>query len=600
MTLVSLEVIPSGKAGWTSGVMHFGRNTTLLLGDNGTGKTPIMRALAFALGQPVQLPQLILEKCSGVRVILTSDGAEYSLERSFSHSDTTTVHEGAGGRTITGDKQLAEFLLPKLGLSLRSFAGKNGQVTPPYTSIAGPMFIVDQDYGWLNWYSAHEAHQFVKDQREEVLRWVMDLPPRNRVVDKTEYESAQVRHGSVQQQIRFTRAALMTVEVALDADRGPEALRQLIARKEALDTEFRLAHSTVRELDHGPDEGDVKTQLIAGALQATSFKLVNLKRRRAQLSEVRTEVGAEIGALEQNEIAAGAFRSFCGNAACQLLRKPEESYGRRVLYLKDQLKDFELNTSAVEREIDILEEQVVAAEGELAAMSNERRERVASSGAAAALDQLRRLSREVTSLQTRIDAIARVEAMRSELEQLLVREQRASEMVADLKPARGPRKEVGRILDARAKLAENFKNWIAILRTPNVSSDVSLDDELRLLLGTEIFGSGSSQSGSTRTRIVLAFHAAVLETSIEINGAHPSLLILDAPRQHELSAGDLRTFIEHFYRMATKIKKNAPQLVFSASDAEVVPSGCIDSLWEPSYRFGDARRFLGPVAARDA
>ncbi len=112
------------------------------------------------------------------------------------------------------------------------------------------------------------------------------------------------------------------------------------------------------------------------------------------------------------------------------------------------------------------------------------------------------------------------------------------------------------------------------------------------MIGGEIFSSKSSHSGSTRTRIVLALHAAMVEASLLMEGCHPRLLVLDAPRQHELSAADLRAFIERFH--ATAKKASPPvQLVFSATDPEIVPKGRIDSLWEAPFTFNNEPRFLG-------
>jgi hypothetical protein len=81
-----------------------------------------------------------------------------------------------------------------------------------------------------------------------------------------------------------------------------------------------------------------------------------------------------------------------------------------------------------------------------------------------------------------------------------------------------------------------------------------------------------------------------------MNGAHPRLLVLDAPRQHELAAADLRAYIERFHAMS--VKQGEPvQLVFSATDPEVVPTASVDALWEPRFTVDGAPRFLGPADA---
>ena len=98
-----------------------------------------------------------------------------------------------------------------------------------------------------------------------------------------------------------------------------------------------------------------------------------------------------------------------------------------------------------------------------------------------------------------------------------------------------------------------------------------------------------------RTRIVLAFRAAMVETSLIMGGVHPRLLVLDAPRQHELDASDSRSYIKRFHDMSTK-RANPVQLVLSAIDPAIVPEGCMDEIWEPPFKFDDELRFLGSLS----
>ena len=71
--------------------------------------------------------------------------------------------------------------------------------------------------------------------------------------------------------------------------------------------------------------------------------------------------------------------------------------------------------------------------------------------------------------------------------------------------------------------------------------------------------------------------------------------MLDAPRQHELDAADLRAFVERFYERFSR-GPDLVQLVFSATEPSVVPEGCIDSLLRPAFREGDNVHYLGRAA----
>jgi hypothetical protein len=303
-----------------------------------------------------------------------------------------------------------------------------------------------------------------------------------------------------------------------------------------------------------------------------------------------------LGALEENEVAATAFRHFCGNENCQFFRRPEESYGRRVLYLKDQLKDFESGTSQMERDLAFQEERLAEANRVLNNTVATRMASQAQSAGDVSIGDLRALAMELADVQSRIARRNQMEAERMKLDQLVEAEARASALVVELTPRRGPNRDNSRLLDARTLLAQKFSEWLVTLRTPNVSPSSMLDDELHLFVSGERLYPQSSHSGSTRTRIVLAFHAAVLETSVELNGSHPRLLVLDAPRQHELSAADLRSFVDRFYSLFS-VEGRLVQLILSASDSDVVSPDRADVIWTPSFDLGDGLHYLGPETA---
>ena len=81
MRLKSLQIEPLGKAGWTSPPLEFGHRTTMLFAPNGSGKTPIIRALASALGFPNKFRNDILEKCKSVILHAESEGKPLTIRR---------------------------------------------------------------------------------------------------------------------------------------------------------------------------------------------------------------------------------------------------------------------------------------------------------------------------------------------------------------------------------------------------------------------------------------------------------------------------------------------------------------------------------------
>lgn len=599
MSLEALELLPRGQSGWGCGPLSFGRHTTLLLGQNGAGKTPLIKALTYCLGYPIELPPLVREKCSAARLTLREGEVDYRITRQLAPGVDITVTTG-GGESIAfrDERAFSEWVLPKLGVSLRTLSNPGGEKVAPYMSIVGPMFLVDQDRGWVTSYVPFDTHQFVKDQREEVARWLLDVPAKHRPVDKTEYQAAKTTLAGIQEQIAFKRNGLEGLQRELGEDRAPDAMARLEERRASLESDMLRAHSILETVSQAESALDVAIREATSRRDQIAFKLGNIKRRKAQLAEVHTEVNAELGALEQNEVAAEAFRSLCGNTACEFFRKPEESYGRRVLYLKDQLKDFEFSTGETERELAVVREQLAAAEVAVQEAVALKQKSLDGTEAGSVLVAAQAMSRELADVRVRIDRLERIARERKHLDALINKELRASEDVAELRPTGGGRRENTRLLDARQKLAATFKEWLLALRTPNVPADVTFDDELRLIVSGERFSSKSSHSGSTRTRLVLAQHAAFLETSLQMGGVHPRLLVLDAPRQHELSASDLRSFLERFYMMSAKTTPPV-QLVFSATDPAVIPEGKVDQTWEPTFDFGGELRFLGPAATTE-
>src|SRR5262245_61869374 len=229
MTLDSLELVPRGDNGWGSGLLKFGTHTTLLLGPNGAGKTPLIKALAYSLGHPVELPPLVREKCRSVRLSIRELEGTSWIERELTVSGVEAVVTDAQGvaKALRDERTLSEWILPRLGISLRPLSGKSGSKVAPYISVVAPMFLVDQDSGWTTLYAPLETQNFIKNQREEVIRWLLDVPSRHRPTDKSEFQAAQVSLASIQEQIAFKRRALEALQRELGEDRAPDAAGHL-------------------------------------------------------------------------------------------------------------------------------------------------------------------------------------------------------------------------------------------------------------------------------------------------------------------------------------------------------------------------------------
>jgi hypothetical protein len=263
------------------------------------------------------------------------------------------------------------------------------------------------------------------------------------------------------------------------------------------------------------------------------------------------------------------------------------------LYLKDQLKDFDSSFSTVEQDLSRLRVDLAALEAALQASIADKQRIVAETPEARLIEAVESITKQLAQANLRLEQLERLGSEEAKLNELINRGLRAEENVNELRPTRGRSTDQARLTDARVELARTFTEWLITLKTPNVPASVSFDEDLRLYLGEERFSETSSHSGSTRTRIVLAHHAAFLETSLKMNGYHPRFLILDTPKQHELHSDDLRAFVERFTEMAKN--QNPPvQLVIGATQQDFVDKKVADAVWHPEFTVEDGVRYFGP------
>jgi hypothetical protein len=64
-----------------------------------------------------------------------------------------------------------------------------------------------------------------------------------------------------------------------------------------------------------------------------------LTKRKGQLKFVFAELDGEEEILTANVQSTDLLRHFCGREGCQMFSTSERSFGRSLLFLKDQIKD---------------------------------------------------------------------------------------------------------------------------------------------------------------------------------------------------------------------------------------------------------------------
>ncbi len=590
--LRSLEIQPRGEQGLSLPLAHFGNITTFVLGPNGSGKTPLLRAVAYALGNPTPLADEVQAQCSKVMLGIGDGNAVAVIGRAVRGTFEVECADGARMLRFSQEAAFSDWTLDRLSLPPRMFASKNGsEPVQGYTSVLLPVIFVDQDFGWMDLYPSPKTHDFIKDQREEVLRWVLGVAPKRPPVDKRKFEDAKVQLGGTKDQIAFKRRAMEALVREIGADAQPKAREALAARRDRLLAELASANSVLETIAKAGTQFDAQVRDSCALRDGLQLRLMTSARRRAEILRVRDELSSEVEILETNEIAAEAFRTLCSNDTCGFFRRPEESYGRRLLYLKDQLKDFETSSVAVEQELAHIGTQLQEAEAAARAALGSKTNALEGTQSEQTVRAIDALTRELSEVNVRLDRIDRIGKERAQLEALINRALKEEEEVRELQPhGGGARPEDARLLDCRALLAKTMLEWLTVLNTQNLPREVHFDDEVRLQIGGRPFSPGTA-SGSTRTRVILSYHAAVVETSLRLGGNHPRFLILDAPKQQELHARDLANFVAKFYALS-KAHGNAMQLVIGATDPAIVPNGCADAIWQPQFGAKAQPRFL--------
>lgn len=587
--LKTFQFLPREEDGWGSPEYEFDKLTTLVTGENGAGKTPMLRGLALALGSKFELPQAIKDKSRAVRLVLDTSSGPVVVERSLGQTYATVTENGDVIR-CTNEEEISEVMLRLLSIKPRSLVRRDdNQPVAAYVSVLSPIFFVDQDRGWRDVYEPLPNVNFLHEQREEALRWILDIPQRVIANARKEKDEAKRNEAELVEQLERKRRLVESLRREAGAD-GREGGRDALEAQRASVTD-RLT-GLLQSYD-GLAKVDAALEAEARKAEAerdeADARLRTLERQSANLRQTHTELISQTSVLEANEIAANVFREFCGNEDCNLFR-PQDSYGRRLLHLRDQLKDVDSTSSLLAKQIDEACEALTLRGAVVEQHQQRRRAGTTRSGGDTIVAAIESLTKEVGEISVRLDRLQRLDDERKRLAKLMEQAQRASERVTQLAGTRSA-PGGGRLNDARTLLAQNTDKWLRALHTRHVGESTSFDPNLVPYIGGERFSVASSQSGSTRTRIVLALHAALIETSIAVGGHHPPFLILDAPKQQEFKVEDLSNFVTACEALFAA-QRPPFQLIVGAKDPDIFKRPP-DAVWRPTFKSGDELHYLG-------
>lgn len=587
MRLLTLQIEPLGQNGWASPLLEFGKRTTLIFAKNGSGKTPVIQSLAAGLGFPLKFREDILEKCASITLIAEHDGKSLVVRRvigaknqdfkgTIEFGDEITEHfnEGSFSRTF----------FSCLDLDPPRLVSNKGEATQPYISTVLPVFYLNQGDGYTAAYKSPSP--FINDQFVEMVRFIFGLNPKHSFdVKKSLIQEKSALESKTKQIVAAQRILDNLSQEIDDSKANREALQirieELTSQIENLRNSFdanNSTNSTLLQLINQKD-AQINTKLI---------ELYELKNRVSGIEAIRTEIEGEVKTLSLNEEARRVFSSFneiCGAANCGLFLGSTESYGKNLLYLRDQIKDLERNSTRAEIRIESLEGILDELRQERQLLA-EKIDPATNSLADQLITTVQTLTKQLIETQSELGRISALDKEKSNMFNLLQDRDRIQERIDNLSNTGKSDHNFNKL---RTQLREMAVKWMDILETKNVSRNVDIDLDMRFKFNNEPL---DLFSGSTKIRLVLAIHAALFEAYISEPSRPFRFLILDTPKQQELHTEDLANYLTELEKLCTA--KNA-QLILSSTEYDH-PTGSTDKRWLPNYKGPDHPMYLGKHA----
>lgn len=588
MRLKSLQVEPLGEGGWESPLLEFGQRTTMLFAANGSGKSPIVRMLASALGFPNNFRAEILEKCNAVVLHAEAEGKPLTIRRALESKNGlfyATIDFDGEQTEHHSEASFSTALFQLLGLKPPRLVSTKGEEAKPYIATLLPLFYLIQGHGYSAAYRAPTS--FIADQFAEMVRFAFGLNPKHSfevkkslIEEKSALEAQTRKIVAMQRVLEYQRRGVDDSDANQAVlQRTSENLTQQIDGLRASADARGAASSALMELLR---QKDVQ-------IRARQLELFELQNRVAGIETMRAEIDGEIETLGLNEEALGVFKSFqdiCRAPNCGLFLGSAESYGKNLLYLKDQIKDLVRNSQRAEIRVEQLEERLDELGAERQTLV-ENLESPSASGVDQLVTAVQTLTKQLVGVQGELARISGLKDERSKLFKLERERDRIQDRIEGLT-------NTGRADQAfnelRRKLRELTVKWMDLLDTTSVSRNVDIDLNLRFTFGGETLETiGSGGTSSTTSRLVLAIHAALLEAYLADKTRPFRFLILDTPKQDELHTADLARYLTELEKMCDA---NDAQLLFSSTEYDH-PTGKQDKRWLPTYRGPEKPMYLG-------
>lgn len=584
MKLLTLKFVTRGNNGWESPTLEFGKRTTSLFAPNGSGKTPVIQAIAFSLGFQTSFREDIKSQCAAIELTFEHNSSIYSSRREIGSGNDFHISIESNGQVkdFYNESDFSTAVYQTFGLNEPLLISTNRQPTKPYISTILPIFYVKQDGGYLDAYKA--SSNFIQDQFVEMMRFVFGLAPKRSYTAQKDLIDAKDELSLLQERIVGQRKIVQ--DFATRADDSAEA-------KQSIESRAILLESQLDQLRHSIDTTDLAGNALIelhkskeGQLKKAKTQYYDIKNRVAGIESIRAEIEGEILTLSLNEQSKRAFEDFgdfCSRPDCGVFQTSSETYAKNLMYLKDQIKDLESNATRAEIQIEFLHAHITELEKDRSDLQVKINLLPSMSGTQQLVTSVQDVTIELIEIGQKRAEIEALSASRNKYFKLELERDKVQDRIATLN--NNTRGEI-EFSDLRLRIRESLVYWMESLHTINVSKDIQIDHNFKFKFGNEPL---EVITGSTRSRLVLAIHAAIFEDYLK-NPTNPfRFIILDTPKQHELNGADLANYLHKLQGVCSEYNG---QIIISSTEYRH-PIGDDDKEWLPQYPSQEQPMYLG-------
>ncbi|EPJ0790544.1 TPA: AAA family ATPase [Vibrio vulnificus] len=582
MKLISLQLVGKGKQGWSSEELHFGEHITHLWGPNGCGKTPIVQSIAFCLGFPCVFRQDIYDHVNYAVLNVEVQGKRLSITRVFGTEVDIEVVEGTSvPQKFYNDDEYSEYLFELFFLERPDIISTANKSIKPYLSTLLPLVYLDQDDGYRGHY--YSKFNFIKDQFEEMIRILFKLPPKNSFNKKKQAIIEKEKLAQLDKAVHLASRRYETQkELVSDINKTSEEIYEEI---EMLDKELDNLKSFHSNHDDSLNALDKIISSHKRTIHNIDEDIRELHYRTKGVESIIAEINTEVDTLNLNEEARRVFvrsSDLCSSSNCQLFSSSSDSYSKNLLYLRDQIKDLERNAENDLSRIDELKRRRTAVEELTRQIVEERNNAIEKTEASALVEAISEIKNQLFGLQVQQEKLDNLDKLSTIYFDLLSDQRRAVDRVASLSSSRN---SVPEIIQLKSRFKQLLIKWLESIGTINVNLDIKWKNDFVPLFGVE---SIEQLKGSTRARVVLAYHAALIELLLESENVALDFIILDTPKQHEIHDNDLDNFMISLKKLC---KQYSLQVVFSTTEYKY-KGDSQDCCWEPKFPGLKQKMFL--------